>query len=61
VNACRLGAPPRIDGGVRFRLKLTLRSHEMARAFQPRNGYLMTLMLLTSSNGTVVLPPIWVS
>jgi hypothetical protein len=25
------------------------------------NDYPMTLMLLTSSNGTVVLPPIWVS
>jgi hypothetical protein len=24
-------------------------------------GYPMTLMLLASSNGTVVLPPIWVS
>ena len=24
-------------------------------------NYSMTLMLLTSSNGTVVLPPIWVS
>jgi hypothetical protein len=41
--------------------ELTLRSHEKALAFHPRNGYPMTLMLLTSSNGTVVLPPIWVS
>ena len=37
------------------------RSHAKALPFQPRNGYPMTLTLLTSSNGTVVLPPIWVS
>jgi hypothetical protein len=40
--------------------ELTLRPHEKALAFHSRNGYPMTLMLLTSSIGTVVLPPIWV-
>src|SRR5215207_9302632 len=61
VDACRLGAPSWVNVGVRFRRKRTLLSHGKARAFQPRNGYLMTLMPLTSSNGTVVFPPIWVS
>ena len=36
-------------------------ARERLSLFSQRNVYPMTLMLLTSSNGTVVLPPIWVS
>ena len=36
-------------------------ARERLSPFSQRNVYPMTLMLLTSSNGTVVLPPIWVS
>jgi hypothetical protein len=54
-------ATPRINVGVRFRRKLTPRSHEKGSRVSTDNSYPMTFRLLTSSNGTVVLPPIWVS